>query len=164
VGKTVAEDVVKHMASLSALAAADQDDLESIEGVGPTIAESIVDWFEVEENRRLVRELRAEGVNTERLPEEEPADRAHQPLKGRTVVITGSLPDRTRREASQALEAAGASVTSSVSGNTDILVVGANPGSKLQTAAEEGAAIIRIEAPEDFDALLEDGIPTPVEE
>ena len=164
VGKTVAEDVVKHMASLSALAAAGQDDLEAIEGVGPTIAESIVDWFEVEENRRLVRELRAEGVNTERLPEEEPADRAHQPLEGLTVVITGSLPDRTRREASQSLEAAGASVTSSVSGNTDILVVGANPGSKLQTAEEEGAAIIRIEAPEDLDALLEDGISAPVEE
>jgi len=163
VGQTVAEDVVAYVDSLQALAGADQETLEAIEGVGPTIAESIVDWFEVEENRRLVRELRSEGVNTERLPEEEPAERASQPLEEVTIVITGSLPDRSRRDATQALEAAGASVTSSVSGNTDVLVVGANPGSKLQSAQEEGVAVIRIEEPHDLDRLLEDGIPQQAE-
>jgi DNA ligase (NAD+) len=160
VGKTVAELVVRHYESTDALAAATVEDLDAIDGIGPTIAESIVDWFEVPENRNLVDDLASEGVNTHRQPHEAPADEADAslPLSGLTIVITGSLPDWTRSDASDAIERAGGSVTSSVSGNTDLLVVGANPGSKLETAQEEGTTILKVETPETFQQLLEQGM------
>ena len=158
VGKTVAEDLVAEFESLAALSTADADQLRSIDGVGPTIAESVADWFALPENQELADELRAVGVNTERLPHEAPSDAATGgALVERTIVITGSLPGRTRREASRALEEAGAEVTSSVSGNTDVLVVGENPGSKLQDAEAEGVRIVRVENEDDFERFLEDG-------
>jgi DNA ligase (NAD+) len=158
VGKTVAETIVKHFSSLDELAEAEVDDLLAIEGIGPTIAESIVDWFAVEENQSLVAELKEVGVNTSRKPHEAPVDAASSlPLAGHTVVITGSLPDRTRSEASDAIERAGANVTSSVSGNTDILVVGENPGSKVQDAEEEGTTILQIDRAEQFERFVEEG-------
>jgi DNA ligase (NAD+) len=159
VGKTVAETVVKHYASIQELAEASIEQLNDIEGIGPTIAESIFDWFDVPENRDLVGELKSEGVNVERQAHEAPADDAEDlPLAGRTIVITGSLPDRSRSGASVALARAGASVTSSVSGNTDLLVVGSNPGSKRQEAEAQGTRIAEIERPEDFDRLLSEGM------
>jgi len=160
VGKTVAELIVRHYASIDALAAAAVADLDAIEGIGPTIAESIVDWFGVPDNRALVDDLASEGVNTHRQPHEAPAEEADAslPLSGLTIVLTGSLPDWTRGDASDAIERAGGSVTSSVSGNTDLLVVGANPGSKLDTAREEGTAILEVETAEEFQQLLNQGM------
>lgn len=159
VGKTVAQDLVAHFSTLDDLAAADVESLGAIDGVGPTIAESIADWFAVPENQSLVADLKAVGVNTERLPHEAPAEAEAEnlPLADYTVVLTGSLPDRSRREASQAIEEAGGTVTSSVSGNTDVLIVGANPGSKLQDAEEEGTRIVRVESASDFEAFLASG-------
>jgi len=159
VGKTVAEMIVRHFESTEALAVADVEALDAIEGIGPTIAESIVDWFAVDDNRVLVADLASEGVNTERLPHEAPAEEADgsRPLSGLTCVLTGSLPDWTRADASAAIERAGGSVTSSVSGNTDLLVVGANPGSKLDDAREEGTTIVTIEQAEDFERLIDEG-------
>jgi DNA ligase (NAD+) len=158
VGRTVAETIVEHYASMEAIAEADAEELADIDGVGPVIAESVADWFAVDRNRELVEALADLGVNVERLPEEAPAE-GPRPLDGLTFVLTGSLPERTRSEAADAIERAGGSVTSSVSGNTDVLVVGANPGSKLDAAQEEGAAIMRIERPEDFESLLDGGLP-----
>ncbi|PSQ95773.1 MAG: DNA ligase (NAD(+)) LigA [Bacteroidetes bacterium SW_9_63_38] len=160
VGKTVAELVVRHCASIEALAATSAEDLDAIDGIGPTIAESIVDWFAVPENRTLVDDLASEGVNTHRQPHEAPleADEDALPLAGCTIVLTGSLPDWTRADASDAIERAGGSVTSSVSGNTDLLVVGANPGSKLASAREEGTAILEVETAEEFQELLDQGM------
>lgn len=160
VGKTVAELIVRHYESIEALAAASAADLDAINGIGPTIAESIVDWFDVAENRKLVDDLASEGVNTHRQPHEAPAEETDGtlPLSDVTIVLTGSLPGWTRSDASDALEQAGATVTSSVSGNTDLLVVGANPGSKLERAREEGTTILKIESDEDFQGLLEQGI------
>jgi DNA ligase (NAD+) len=159
VGKTVAETIVEHVASIDELADADSDRLLAIEGVGPKIAESIRDWFSVEENRALVDELKQVGVNVERKPHEAPAEAEETlPLAGLTVVLTGSLPDRTRSEASEAIERAGANVTSSVSGNTDVLVVGENPGSKLDDARDEGATVLRIETPDQLDRFVEEGL------
>jgi len=160
VGKTVAETIVKHYASMEALMEASIEELNDIDGIGPTIAESIVDWFEVPENRALVHDLAAEGVNTTRLPREAPAEAADElPLSGLTFVLTGSLPDRTRREASEEIERAGGTVTSSVSGNTDVLVAGANPGSKLDDARAEGAFTLTVDAPDAFDRLIREGLP-----
>ncbi len=161
VGKTVAELVVRHFASVDELAAATVEDLDAIEGIGPTIAESIVDWFAVPENRALVDDLASEGVNVERQPHEAPAESTEGlPFSGMTVVLTGSLPEWTRSDASDAIERAGGTVTSSVSGNTDLLIVGANPGSKLETAREEGTAIRKIEHADQFERLLEQGVST----
>jgi DNA ligase (NAD+) len=158
VGKTVAETVVRHFDSLDALAAADVEALDAIEGIGPTIAESIVDWFAVPDNQTLVADLASEGVNTERLPHEAASDDEEAgPFAGYTCVLTGSLPDWTRSDASTAIERAGGRVTSSVSGNTDLLIAGANPGSKLDRAREEGTTIVEIQEANDFERLLEHG-------
>jgi DNA ligase (NAD+) len=160
VGKTVAETIVAHCASIEALMDASVEDLDAIDGIGPIIAESIVDWFAVQKNRDLVRDLASEGVNVQRKPHEAPTEAAADlPLSGLTVVLTGSLPDRTRSEAADAIERAGGTVTSSVSGNTDLLVTGANPGSKLQDAREEGTQILEIDEPDTFDRLLREGPP-----
>ena len=160
VGKTVAELIVRHYESIEALAGASADDLNAIDGIGPTIAESICDWFSVDKNRALVDDLASEGVNTDRKPHEAPAEEADAslPLSGRTIVLTGSLPDWTRSDAADAIERAGGTVTSSVSGNTDLLVVGANPGSKLESAREEGTTIVEIEAADEFQQLLDRGL------
>ncbi len=158
VGKTVAETIVRHFSSLDELAGASRDRLVAIDGIGPKIAESIVDWFAVDENRALVAELKEVGVNVERQPHEAPSEaEAALPLADATVVMTGSLPERTRTEASEAIEQAGGTVTSSVSGNTDVLVVGESPGSKLQQAQEEGTTILRVEDPEQFERFVRDG-------
>jgi DNA ligase (NAD+) len=125
---------------MEVLAEQSTEELEAIDGIGPVIAESIHDWFQVDDNRALVRALRKVGVNTERLPEEEPAH--EQPLDGKTFVLTGSLPSLTRREATERIEQAGGRVTSSVSGNTDYLVAGENPGSKYDDAQERGLPIL----------------------
>ena len=160
VGKTVAELIVRHYESIEVLAGASADDLNAIDGIGPTIAESICDWFSVDKNRALVDDLASEGVNTDRKPHEAPAEEADAslPLSGRTIVLTGSLPDWTRSDAADAIERAGGTVTSSVSGNTDLLVVGANPGSKLESAREEGTTIVEIEAADEFQQLLDRGL------
>jgi len=157
VGRTVAETVVRHYDSMEAIAGASAEDLEAIDGIGPVIAESIADWFAVAENRALVDALRTAGVNTERKPREAPdeAEASDLPLAGLTVVLTGSLPDRSRRDATEAIEARGGSVTSSVSGNTDALVVGDNPGSKLDEAHDRGIPVVRIETEDDFERLLQ---------
>jgi DNA ligase (NAD+) len=161
VGKTVAETIVKHFRSIDDLAAADMEELVVIEGIGPKIAESIRDWFAVEKNQSLLKELKEVGVNVERKPHEAPSKaEASLPLAGVTVVITGSLPERSRTEATDAIERSGGNVTSSVSGNTDVLVVGDNPGSKLQQAQEEGTTILQIKEPDQFDRFIHEGVPS----
>lgn len=145
VGRTVAETIVEHFETIEDIAEADADTLVAIDGVGPVIAESIVDWFKVERNRDLVRDLQDVDVNTTRKPQEAPPeeqDTGDLPLAGKTLVITGSLDTLTRKDATSLIEQAGGKVTSSVSGNTDYLVKGDNPGSKYDDALERGVRII----------------------
>ena len=141
VGKTTAETLVQHFSSIEALASASPEALVAIDGIGDVIAESIVDWFAVEQNRTLVRELARYGVNTARLPEEPTAGSVGK-WAGRTFVVTGTLESMTRDEAKQRISAAGGRVSSSVSGNTDFVVVGSSPGSKLKRANDLGVTVL----------------------
>ena len=155
VGKTVAELLVRHYDSLEALQEAEKEELEQIEGIGTVIAESVVDWFALDDNRRLIEALRAQGVNTERQPHEAPPeDPAALPLAGKTFVLTGTLPTMSRKEATARIEEAGGRVTGSVSGNTDYLVAGDNPGSKYGQAEKQNVPIIDEDG---LEQLVEDG-------
>ena len=140
VGETVARDLVAHFETLAALAEADQEALEAIDGVGPVVAESVVDWFAEPQNQRTVAALREAGVNTERLPGERVAAVLDPgaPLAGVAVVVTGTLPTLTRPEAKALVEGAGGKVTGSVSKKTGLVVAGEAAGSKLAKAEELG--------------------------
>jgi DNA ligase (NAD+) len=136
VGRTTAEIIVARFPSMDALASASLEELEAIDGIGSVIAESVVDWFGVDENRMLVHHLQELGVNIERLPEEAPLDPSAHSAVGRTFVLTGSLARLTRSEATDRIKAAGGRVAGSVSARTDFVVAGENPGSKYDRARE----------------------------
>lgn len=145
VGETVARDLAAHVASLDALAATDGATLEAIPGVGPIVAESVVSWFADDANRAMVARLRDDyHVNTERLPDERvaTADAPESAVAGLTFVLTGTLPTLTRPEAKRLIEAAGGTVTGSVSKKTDVLVAGEAAGSKLAAAEALGVEVI----------------------
>lgn len=141
VGQTVAEALARAHASLDELAEADAASLEALDGVGPEIATSVVEWFAHAPNRATVDRLREAGVNTLRLPEETPPPE-DGPLAGRTFVLTGTLPSWSRAEAAAAIEAAGGRVTGSVSKKTDYVVAGSAAGSKRDKAESLGVAIL----------------------
>ncbi len=142
VGNTVAEILAQHYHSIDALMQASVEELTQIEGIGPKIAQSIVDWFSRESNRRVIEKLRAAGVRmADEVPEAPPAE-GPRPLEGKTFVITGTLPSMTREEAIELITRHGGRVTNSVSRKTDYLVVGASPGSKLRRAQELGVPTI----------------------
>jgi len=144
VGATVAELLVRHHAALDDLAAATQEALETIDGIGPETARSVVEWFAHAPNRATVEALAELGVNTERLPSEPAAspEGDEGPLAGTTFVLTGTLPTLTRSEAKQRIVAAGGTVTGSVSANTDYVVAGEKAGFKLQAAEERGVPVL----------------------
>ena len=130
VGRAAAEDLARAFGSVDRLAAAKASALQDLPGMGRTMARAIADWFSSERNRRLLKRLKQEGLNPK---VEGRGDR----LEGLTVVITGELEAMTRDEAREAVRARGGNPTSSVSGNTDYLVVGSNPGSAKQEDARK---------------------------
>jgi DNA ligase (NAD+) len=142
VGKTTAEILVTNYASMDDLARATREDLEAIDGIGSVIAESIVDWFQVEDNQRIVRDLVALKVNTRRRAEEEPLEAEGSAVAGKTFVLTGTLPTLSRGEASDLIKKAGGKASGSVSKNTDYVVAGESAGSKLDKAKELGVPIL----------------------
>ena len=141
VGATIAELLVEHVESLAALQTMTVDELLEIGGVGPEIAGGIVAWFSIPSNRLSVSDLEALGVNTRRLPEEE-TSREHSPLLGLTFVVTGTLPNLSRKEATDLIKRAGGRVVGSVSRSTSYVVVGASPGSKASKAEELGVPLL----------------------
>lgn len=147
VGSHVAEVLARRFRNMDELARASLDELLSIEEIGPTIAESVRAFFGEPRNLELIRRLKEAGVNMEEKVEEGP-----RPLEGCTFVLTGALSSMTREEARQAIEERGGRVSSSVSRKTDYVVVGADPGSKLDKARELGVKII---GEEEFLTLLE---------
>ncbi len=152
VGATTAERLVAHADGLDALAAMDAAALAAIDGVGPVVAEAIVDWFARDENRALVLDLAALGVNTRRLDSEAAATRdADGPLAGHIVVLTGTLPTLGRADAGALVRQAGGTIAPSVSKKTTLVVAGESAGSKLAKAVELG---IRVVDEDTFRALL----------
>jgi DNA ligase (NAD+) len=147
VGEHLAEVLAGQFGTLEKLMDAGYDELSEINEVGPTIADSIVKFFENKENRKMIDSLQKGGMN---FPKAEKKS-SNQPLSGQTYVITGTLADFSRRQAKEALENLGAKVTSSVSKNTDYVVAGEDPGSKYDKAQKLGIEILDEEK---FKALL----------
>lgn len=139
VGEHIARLVARQFADIDTLMAASVDQLAAIEGIGQVVAESIVEYFSQPENVETIRALFANGVSVQ--PEMEAPSAAGE-LAGRTFVLTGRLETMTRREAKEKIEAQSGIVTGSVSKNTDYLVVGQDPGSKLNQAKKLGVSII----------------------
>ncbi len=139
VGEVLAADLSAHFSDLDALRNASAAELMTIEGVGPNIAEAIVDWFARENNQRVLVKLKALGVWPQ-------AARAvvsgPQPLAGLVFVVTGTLTGFTREGIKEYIQAHGGKVTDSVSKKTNYLVVGENAGSKLDKARELGVAVL----------------------
>ncbi len=138
VGETVAAALARRFRSIDALAAATGEQLLAVEGVGPEIAASVQAWFASSHNRQTVAKLRQAGVRLADEVTAGPSDVGAGPLAGKRFVLTGTLPTLTREEAKAHIEAAGGHVVSSVSSRTDYIVVGAEPGSKLDRARELG--------------------------
>ncbi len=148
VGWVTAQTLARHFGTIDRLLYATPDELQEVEGIGPDRAESIAEWFEDEQNRRLVAELRELGLRFEAGEEERPVE---GPLTGSQYVITGTLENYTREEARAALEALGAKVSDNVSKKTAGVIVGESPGSKVAKAEKAGVPIL---GEADLEALL----------
>jgi DNA ligase (NAD+) len=133
-GWVLAQSLARHFGNVDKLLAASQEEVEEVDGFGPDRAEIIVEWFEDEQNRALVEELRSLGLRFELGEEDKPKE---GPLTGKTYVITGTLERWSREQAAAALEAAGAKVTNSVSAKTTALIVGEDPGASKLTKAQK---------------------------
>ena len=145
VGSTVSQLLARQFPSLDALMSVSQEELESIERLGPHTAESIVEFFAGEPNRRMIERLREAGIRMERMSEE--AGEPEGALAGKTFAITGTLPALSREEATKLIREHGGKVTGSVSRNTDYLLLGSDPGAaKLNRARELGVPEINDEA------------------
>ncbi len=144
VGEATARDLARHFGSLDEVCAADETALQEVADVGPVVAQSIARFFRESRNRDVVTQLRKLGV---RWPEGKPGS-ARLPLRGKTFVLTGTLPHLSREEAKARLEALGARVSGSVSKKTDYVVVGSEPGGKYEKARDLGVALL------DEDGLL----------
>ncbi len=141
VGESTAKDLAKHFGSLDPIMNATLEELLEVNDVGPVVAEAIHQFFAEEHNRTVIEQLRAPGRVT--WLEGPPAPKAPQGvLAGKTVVLTGTLPNLAREDAKEMLEAAGAKVAGSVSKKTDYVVAGAEAGSKLAKAEELGIPVL----------------------
>jgi len=146
VGQRLARTLAEQFENLETLQKAGPEDLTAVPDVGEEIAHSVVEFFR--ENRSVLDELAAAGVEVQPMPSGEGGG---LPLAGKTFVFSGALENYTRDEARKAVEDLGANAVGSVSGNTDYLVVGAEPGQKLDDARQEGIDILDEEA---FQELL----------
>jgi DNA ligase (NAD+) len=137
VGERTAQFLAEHFGSLDAIMKASAEELEEVNEVGPRIAESIVEFFGDEHNRKLVSDLRKAGLTFTGQKKEKGTK-----LAGKTFVLTGTLARHTRDEAKQMIEDAGGRVSGSVSKKTDYVVAGSDAGSKLDKARELGVSVI----------------------
>jgi len=139
VGEATAKDLARHFGGLDALMAADEGALQQVPDVGPVVAQSIAQFFAEPHNREVIAQLVAAGVHWE---EGVGSPISTSQISGKTFVLTGTLPNLTRDEAKERIEALGGKVSGSVSKKTDFVVAGAEAGSKLVKAQELGVTIL----------------------
>jgi DNA ligase (NAD+) len=150
VGPTAAQALAREFRGLDRIAEASVEELAAVEGVGPTIAASLREWFAVDWHRDIVRKWRAAGVRLE----EEAVDEGPRPLEGVTVVITGSLERYSRDSATEAVQTRGGKVSGSVSKKTSFVVAGESAGSKYDKAVQLGVPVLDEAG---FEVLLREG-------
>jgi DNA ligase (NAD+) len=146
IGGVNARNLAARFGSMDALLEANEEQIAETDGVGPKMANTLIEFLSEDRNREMIERLRGLGLQMEQ--EGGPIPGTEGPLAGKTFVITGTLPNLSREVATERLEAAGAKVTNSVSKKTDYLVLGAEPGSKLAKAEKLGTEIL------DEDGLL----------
>jgi len=137
IGSQSAQILAEHFGSLKALMGADVKTLEAIDQIGPTMAESIYEYFRNEKNKAVIKELQDAKVN-----QEQPKKKRSDKLRGKTIVVTGALEKFSRQEAEQAIRQAGGKASSSVSKKTDFVLAGREAGSKLDKAQKLGVKVI----------------------
>ena len=149
-GPTAARALATEFGSLDAIMAASEEELAAVEGVGPTIAAAVIEWFTVDWHRAIVDKWRAAGV---RMADERDAS-IERTLEGLSIVVTGSLTGFSRDDAKEAIVARGGKAAGSVSKKTAYVVAGDSPGSKYDKAVELGVPILDEDG---FRRLLESG-------
>ena len=137
VGERTAQFLAEHFGSMNALLNASEDELIEVNEIGPRIAKSISEFFQVPKNRDLVAQLRDAGLNLSGTKKQRGTK-----LAGKTFVLTGTMPHYSRDQAKKMIEDAGGRVSGSVSKKTDYVVAGDDAGSKLDKAKELGVAVI----------------------
>ncbi len=150
VGPTAAQALARELRSIDRIVGSTEPDLAAVEGVGPTIARAVLEWFAVDWHRAVIDKWRAAGVRMA----EDGTDSGPRVLEKVTVVITGSLRDYSRDSATEAVQLLGGKVSGSVSKKTTFLVAGENPASKYDKAVTLGVPILDDEG---FAVLLADG-------
>ena len=138
VGTQTAQILVDDFGTIDAIASADEAELQRSEGIGPEVARSVALFFKQQPNREMIERLREAGV----VMSAPKRAKTRGALSGRTFVLTGTLPNLTREEATEMIAAAGGKVTGSVSKKTDYVVAGSEPGSKLNKAEQLGINIL----------------------
>ena len=138
VGRTVSRDLAAHFKSLEALMNASFDDLIAVDSIGPVIADSVISFFSLEMNRKMIEQLREAGLQFEAAESETTSPT----LEEKRFVLTGTLPTMSRSEAADLITSHGGKVSSSVSKNTDFLLAGDSPGSKYEKAQQLGVPIL----------------------
>ena len=149
VGETTAEQLATHFGTLEAISMLSQEKLEAVPDIGPIVAMSIVQFFQDQNNIKVIKTLLDRGVQYPAIDVSKLESQDTLPLFSKTVVLTGGLESMTRSQAKQKLQALGAKVTGSVSKNTDMVVVGTDAGSKAKKAESLGIKML------DEEALLE---------
>ena len=134
---------MNHFGTFDSLATASEEDMVAVNDIGPISAHCVYEYFRQTHNQQVVQKLKAAGVNMEQ--EIVTAPKEGLPLSGQTVVITGTLPDMSREEAAQLIQANGGKVTGSVSKKTTFLLAGENAGSKQTKAETLGIPILTLE-------------------
>ncbi len=138
VGKTVARDLAQAFKTVEKLSSASEEELLAVDSIGPRIAESVIEFFSNEINRKIVERLKASGLQFEA----EEKELASRKLEGLKIVMTGTLPSLSRKEAKELIEKHGGKTTSSVSKNTDYVLAGESAGSKLDKAKDLGIEVL----------------------
>jgi DNA ligase (NAD+) len=142
VGEVSANDLARHFTDLEALSKAKAGQLDALDGIGASVAESVAEWFSLPANKAVIKKLKDAGVWPQGGVSGSSKGRASNTFEGKTFVITGTLPTFSRDDAKEFIESHGGKVTDSVSKKTSYLVLGEEPGSKYEKAKSLGVKVV----------------------